>query len=300
MKFLILIIGLILSYAFVSQAFAKAFIINKGIYGDDDRVMTKDLTVEQSFEKKVASVVFAQIPKWRITEETKDSIAIKTKSLASGLNFCPDEKFSDLPVVSSCSAFLVGPDLIMTAGHCVSDKFDCQKNYWVLDYDDASGFVAPLGEVSFSKEKIYSCSKLIISAETPKLDFAIIKLDRAIIDRAPLEVRRIGKVNDFDELAVVGHPLGLPKILASNAEILKNSLPYSFVTNADTFSGNSGSPVINRRTLLVEGILIRGDEDYTMDLDLGCNRSSHCTDFECKGETVQRTSVLPLKLIPRI
>jgi hypothetical protein len=37
---------------------------------------------------------------------------------------------------------------------------------------------------------------------------------------------------------------------------------YAFLTNLDTFYGNSGSPVFNLNTLLVEGILVSGDSDY--------------------------------------
>ncbi|MBC7538691.1 MAG: trypsin-like peptidase domain-containing protein, partial [Bacteriovorax sp.] len=253
-----------------------------------------EIQIEQS------RAVLAQVPKWRITSEDKTSISIKTKSLASGMNFCSDEKFSDLPLVSSCSAFLVGPDLLLTAGHCVKDKSDCQNSYWILDYNDIAGFDNSTGTTVFQKDNIVTCAQILSRSENPKLDYALIKLNRKITDRTPLKIRRLGTVDSADSLLVIGHPMGLPKIMADQALIRDNSLTYTFVTNADTFSGNSGSPVINPATQMVEGILVRGDEDFKMDLDLGCNRSFHCYGPECKGETVQRTTVLPLKLIPKI
>lgn len=285
---------------FGSNDSRAAYLFDKGIYGDDNRRLVSEIDPESEKEQIAeAHVVFAQIPKWRITSEDGDSISIQTKSLASGMNFCPDEKFSDLPITSSCSAFLVGPDLILTAGHCVKDKYECQKNFWVLDYNDASGFVGTSGSVNFSKSNVFSCSQIISSAENQKLDYALIKLDRKV-DRSPLKIRRSGKIDNKDSLLVIGHPMGLPKILTNEAIIRDNSLEFTFKTNADTFSGNSGSPVINPKTQLVEGILIKGDEDFEMDIETGCNRSFHCFANECKGETVQRITTLPLKLIPKI
>lgn len=275
--------------------------VEKGIYGDDNRKLVSELSIDsQKKEIEQSRSVLAQIPKWRVTSEDSQSIQIETKSLAAGMNFCADEKFSDLPLVSSCTAFLVGPDLLLTAGHCVKDKYECQKNYWVLDYNDAMDFTAPNGTVKIKKENIVSCSQLISISENTKLDYALLKINRKLTDRTPLAIRRVGKVSDSDSLAVIGHPMGLPKIMADQADIRNNTLTYTFLTNADTFSGNSGSPVINSKTHIVEGILIKGDEDFQMDLDLGCNRSFHCLADECKGETVQRTSVLPLNLIPKI
>lgn len=277
------------------------FIVDKGIYDDDNRQLVSELdSLHDGRELKLSRSVFAQVPKWRIVSENKESISVQTKSLSGGLNFCPDEKFSELPLVSSCTAFLVGPDLILTAGHCLKDKYECQKNYWVLDYDDAAGFVGPNGSATFNKENVYSCSQILSSSENTKLDYALIKLNRAVVDRPIFNIRRTGKVENNAKLLVIGHPMGLPKILASESIVRSNLLPNTFVTNADTFSGNSGSPVINSETHIVEGILVRGDDDFKMDLDLGCNRVYKCIGSDCRGETAQRTTVLPLKLIPKI
>lgn len=293
---------LTLCFAILVSFETSAYLItDKGIYDNDNRRLVSELDSDfESLEIDLSKAVLAQVPKWRITTENKDYISIQTKSLSRGLNFCPDEKFSNLPVVSSCSAFLVAADLILTAGHCLKDKYECQKNYWVLDYDDQSGFDGIIGLASFKKENVYSCSEIVSWSVNTKLDYALVRLNRKIVDRSPLNIRRTGKVEDNDSLFVIGHPMGLPKILANEAIIRNNSQINTFVTNADTFSGNSGSPVINSKTHKVEGILIRGDLDFGMDIDQGCNRIFHCFGNECRGETVQRTTVLPLKLIPEI
>lgn len=273
--------------------------IDKGIYGDDNRRLVSELEESEDSLKELSRSVLAQVPRWRVTSEDKFSYTIQTKSLEKGLNFCPDEKFASLPLVSSCSAFLIASDLLLTAGHCVKDKFDCQKNFWVLDYNDDLGFAADGKNVRIDKEKVVTCDKLISLQENSRLDYALIKINRKVEDRKNFSIRKIGKVSNDATLSVIGHPMGLPKIIAGQARIRNNSLPYTFSTNADTFSGNSGSPVVNTETLQVEGILIRGDSDFQMDLDLGCNRAYHCADNECKGETVLRTTELPFKFFPR-
>jgi V8-like Glu-specific endopeptidase len=303
MKFLYLILSMIFWHYLI---FAEARVlfnesIEKGIYGDDNRKLVSELNKKRNkVQIQQARSVLAQVQKWRITNEDSTTISIQTKSLSNGINFCSDEKFSDLPIVSNCTGFLVGSDLLLTAGHCVSNQSECKNNYWILDYEDASEFENSNETVVFKKEKIVSCEKILSWSLNSKLDYALIKLNRKIVDRTPLKIRRKGIVKTENPLLVIGHPLGLPKIMADKAIIRDNTLPYTFNTNADTFAGNSGSPVIDPSTQIVEGILLRGGEDFSMDFILGCNRSFHCLDNECKGETIQRSTVLPLKLIPKI
>lgn len=272
--------------------------LDKGIYGDDNRRLVSEVDDAENI-KELSRAVLAQVPRWRVTSEDNTSYTISTKSLAAGMNFCPDEKFADLPLVSSCTAFLIASDLMLTAGHCVKDKFDCQKNFWVLDYDSDLGFSEKNPAVKIDKQNVVTCEKLLSVQENAKLDYALIKINRKVVDRKPLSMRKFGKISNNANLEVIGHPMGLPKIVANEARIRNNSLPFTFVTNADTFSGNSGSPVINVNTHQVEGILVRGDSDFQMDLDLGCNRPYHCLDNECRGETVVRTTELPFKFFPR-
>lgn len=273
---------------------------DKGLYGDDDRKLISELDLILDAKiLKYGESVLAQIPNWRMKSD-KETIFVKTRDLKYGLNVCEGERFLEQPLVSSCSAFLVGPDLIVTAGHCVKDKYDCKKQTWVLDYDSPADFTGPEGTITFSKEKAYSCKELLNWSENNNLDYALIKLDRPVEGRVPLKVRRDGKTSASEVLMVIGHPLGMPKMLADNILIRDNSQTYFFKTNADTFSGNSGSPVIGKSSGLVEGFLVRGDDDFKMDLDFGCQRMSRCGNKDCRGESVQRATYLPFKNIPKI
>jgi len=273
----------------------------KGIYGDDNRRLVSELNpADDSKVINTSKAVLAQLPLWRISSESETDYYIEAKSLSGSMNLCSDEKFGQLPLISNCSAFLVGPDLLLTAGHCLKEVNDCQKNIWILDYDDQSGFDEGLSTVKLSKSKTVKCNQIVSWVVNSKLDYALLRINKKFNDRPFLKLRREKKVTNSDSLYVVGHPMGLPKIVADQARIRDNSLINTFVTSADTFSGNSGSPVVNTVTHLVEGILIKGDADFVMDFDMGCNRAYHCLNNECTGETVLRSGVLPLNLIPKI
>ncbi len=283
------------------RVFAQEGIINKVIYGDDNRRSLSELDAERDAKLiEFSGSVLAQIPNWRINQSNRNLIEVKTKDLSTGINFCTEEKYAQLPSVSSCSAFLVGPDLILTAGHCVKDKYDCKKQTWVLDFNSAPDFISPQGSVFFNRDQSYQCAELVSWSNNGKLDYSLVRLDRIVASRKPLAIRRSGKVDMMENLAVIGHPLGLPKVFADNIWVRTNDLTYTFKTNADTFSGNSGSPVIGLDSGLVEGMIVRGEDDFELNLDSLCQLSKKCSDKECRGETVLRSSVLPLKLIPKI
>jgi hypothetical protein len=91
--------------------------------------------------------------------------------------------------------------------------------------------------------------------------------------------------------------LGLPKIVTDQAFLRGNLLNKTFTISSDTYSGNSGSPVIDSETSLVEGILVKGDQDFEMDYLSGCKRSVHCDDNTCTGETVLRSASIPLSFL---
>ncbi|HAU89128.1 MAG TPA: serine protease, partial [Elusimicrobia bacterium] len=69
-----------------------------------------------------------------------------------------------------------------------------------------------------------------------------------------------------------------------------------FVADLDTFGGNSGSPVFNTRTKKIEGILVRGDEDF-LDSPAGCTTMATYEQTGGRGEDVTKISEVE-KYIP--
>ncbi|ATH07738.1 hypothetical protein BIY24_07200 [Halobacteriovorax marinus] len=267
-------------YITISSSFADA---PKVVYGIDNRVESEEFS-DQRFSSAASSVA-GMVWNKKLTQSQDNSEVLNFKKLSMQLyyNVCKEERFSDQIPLPTCTAFLVGPDLLLTAGHCINDETQCKQNTWIFDYTK--------GTQAINKDNAYSCKKLIdrkLNTNTVNVkDYALIQLDREVTNREPLKLRRDGKVKRNTPLIVIGHPVGLPLKIADGAKVsgfkfsdlihpitsLKKRKNY-FVTNTDTYIGNSGSPVFNEETGDVEGILIQGKKDFYYTGE-DCLRSIH-------------------------
>lgn len=258
----------------------------KVIYGEDDRVEVHESNIHGI--RELSRSVALKVPNRRINFEYDGLMANITKGQMGPTKYmCLDEKFYYQQVPGNCTGFLVGEDLLLTAGHCARSNYDCGNNSWVfdyrIDYSDSNNSAYVLGE------NVYKCSEVLATefeVDAYYMDFSLIRLERVVDNRSSLKLRESGKVDKKDELFVIGHPLGLPQKVADNGFIIDDSSELTFVTNLDSMMGNSGSPVINKSSGLVEGILVRGEEDFVWDED--CQRSRVCKTGECSGESVIR------------
>jgi V8-like Glu-specific endopeptidase len=272
---------------------------DKAIYGNDDRLDFTEIT--NPIHQKWALATAAMISKFTAREDYQNPDVFKIKSkMLSQNGVCEYQRFARQMTASDCSGFLISPDTLVTAGHCVRHKQDCKDWYWIFDY--RSGY-APEGyhryregrTIYIHKKSVYSCKKIIKTAVTNStgLDFAVIKLDRAVTDREPLRIRRKGDVSINANLVIAGYPSGLPVKVADNAKVRssEDNHPY-FVATTDSFTGNSGSAVINEDTGLVEGILVRGEQDYEYQKSKGkrCLMPVVCEEDQCQGEEVTKIS----------
>lgn len=224
---------------------------NKAIIGADDRV--------EYFEAAPAVKGMA------------DAVAaLVLKKEAQGVQgdppvpLCKSEPFHDQPALAFCTGFLVGEDLVATAGHCINPD-SCSKTLFFFDFAvKAPGEIpAGLGPLSAA----YSCKEVIVSRYTEKSrddDMALVRLDRPVKDRKPLPLNTSGVlVAEGTPVLTIGHFLGVPLKISLNGDVrVSRSLPETykqiwFTTSLDTFPGNSGGPIINAATGLVEGINVR-------------------------------------------
>lgn len=160
-------------------------------------------------------------------------------------------------------------------------------------YDDCAnvafvfGYTAPVGgdaPASVPTANVYSCTSVIKWEAPVGKDIALVRIDRAVTGRTPVPVRRVGKVQNTAPLLLLGHPDGMPLKLAGGAFIKQNNLADFFGTNADSFHGNSGGPVVNASTGLLEGVVSKGNNDYTVDQAAACLRVDTCSDTAgCTG-----------------
>lgn len=264
----------------------------KVVYGDDNRVFVEDSPNELYQKLALSTAVQIKSNKIKMLDDSGEYYTVNPEQLKdSFINACEDETFSDVVNAGNCSGFLVGEDLLVTAGHCMRSQYDCNNGVWAFNYESSvlgDGTLLP-------SEDVYKCKEIINQSlsHRSKNDFALIKLDRVVANREPLKVRTEGRVEIGTELVVIGHPSGLPKIVADGAQVRDDQNDFFFKANLDTFGGNSGSAVFNAKTGVVEGILVRGERDYYMDYEAGCNRVYKCEDGGCRGEDVTRITVIP-------
>jgi V8-like Glu-specific endopeptidase len=267
------------------QAIAKS----KVVYHYDSRLDVQDSP--NAAYRELAKSTAAQIS-WSDLDLDERGVKFrKTETLAQVFNICPSERFADQPAMANCSGFLVGPDLLVTAGHCVvpasSGGDQCDKFAWVFDYTRES-------KGKFRSESVYGCKEVLDHAldSTTKKDYALIRLDRPVLDRPYLEVRTEGEVEVGTDLFMAGHPSGLPTKVADGATVRESNHAEFFKTDLDAFGGNSGSAVMDAQTGVVEGILVRGASDYEYS-SKGCYEVNFCEDaggFGCGGESVSRVT----------
>ena len=282
----------------VQASLLHGFVPSKAIYGDDDRFEAinhpNQHLVEQS--RSVAAMVHANK---LILSETPGIIDFKKSTLDEVMKngLCPGERYAEQYSLATCSGFLIASDTILTAGHCVENEKDCVRYKWVFDFDNHSEH--------FTQNNVYSCKKVIKQALVDRRrtlkDYSIVQLDRSVVGRPPLNYNNTGLIKSSHTLAVIGHPMGLPLKIASNGKsqkwnddekkhFLSNIFKkfWFFRANLDSFAGNSGSPVINTNTQLVEGILIKGAPDYTLTYEFGepCQKAVIYPDHDIEAEEV--------------
>jgi hypothetical protein len=230
------------------------------IYGADDRreIYESNFTAMARAESVAALVPNLESSLWEAPA-------------SAAANPCPDVRFAEQPSVVACTASLVGPNLLLTAGHCARN-LDCETLSAVFGFyyegEDQPHVIA--------QQDVFHC-KTVLALEVPStlaaLDYAWIELDRPVTQRRPVPIESVASaLESADEVWALGFAEGKPMKWHPGGVILDagtDSLE-SFSTDLDLFVGSSGSPLFDRRGTLV-GIASAGQSDYGMSIEDACN-----------------------------
>ncbi len=262
----------------------------KVIYGVDDRIDVYEETAPEQLAHVRATC--GLISKSSLFLNGDGTYTITTRAYSVSRDLCPSEPFASQPAAMFCTGFMVGTRRITTAGHCLgADDIDNVAIVFGFEMLDAS---TPVTTVN--ADQVYFPTTIISQADDGALDYCVVDVDRDITSpgAAPLPLRTEGTIALGEQVGVIGHPAGIPMKIAfgSSTVVTANDDANYFEANLDTYGGNSGSPVFNQSSGLVEGILVYGADDFISAEENGepCQVSNELDD-SAGSEGVTRSSV---------
>jgi hypothetical protein len=255
----------------------------KAIYGTDDRMDIFQLPAGPNLDDVDSVVALFQAA--AVMDNGNGTSTLQTQNFGTARNLCAGERFREQPTGAFCSGFLVAPDIIATAGHCVNANNVANVRF-VFGFRMRN---ATTTETVINNAEIFRGVAVIGRQEVLNgPDWALVRIDRPVTNHRIVRIRRSGQIGDTQAVHVIGHPSGLPTKFAGGAAVRDNQPNAFFVANLDTYGGNSGSPVFNSDTHEVEGILVRGESDFVQQGN--CMVSLVCPTTGCGGEDCTRTT----------
>lgn len=292
------------------------------IFGHDDRQM---LSQAPSLYAARAQGIGMFLSKNAMTETSPGVFKQDFMTVKESIDLCENERFAKAPASPvTCSGFLVGEDLVMTAGHCVildsnqsshqADLF-CENFTWVFDVDDLPGHSAD----HVPAENIYDCEKIIFatndtSVEDDRIhfrpDWALMKLKRKTT--RPYYRVSSAEVPVGTTMYNLGHQMGSLTMYTPGRKISDTELYHR--TNIDAFAGASGSPTFTEDGV-VHGILVSGYPASFVDRIVengsarprACAAINHCDDngqncgfddkYDIPGTHIQKITPEMVRLI---
>jgi hypothetical protein len=224
------------------------------IYGEDNRL---DMYKVRNIGVRENALAVGSLWYDNQIRRNGDIYELLVSGYGSTYGLAPREPFRDQVIGPHCTVFLVAPDIVVTAGHCLNSNDFLEKyvifGFRMIDQKNCTTIV--------NRKNVYKVKKIIAhQLRNDGMDYAIIKLDRKVEHIIPLRVSD-KEVKKGDWLYVLGHPCGLPLKYAPCARVMSTSNKIYFNASLDTYGGNSGSPVFNDSGDVV-GILVRGETDF--------------------------------------
>lgn len=269
---------------------------DKGIFGKSKAIYVTDNRYDAYLAKgavrEAARSTAALISTEHLRRQGNEYVINHNMTLQQ-TGWCASEPFASQPVTSTCTAFLVADNTLVTAGHCLRDSqgnnIPLNSYYVVFGFQMNSKNQA---QTRFPARDVYRMSRELEVKKNLSEDWAVVELDRRVTNRKVFEFEA-DEVAEGTPLVIFGYPNGLPLKIAGGGTVKRNDYQQNvFDTDLDSYRGNSGSPVLNAQALkqgrfVVEGILVSGATDSRPSgkckVSITCesaqldNRTGHCS-----------------------
>ena len=162
----ILLLILTLSIVWIPACAFRPAIMSGGVgddvsvYGIDDRVDVGSTSVQVQFAAKAVGALirrpklFDLGPAYDYNKKSFQSVYKE-----GGKPLCEDENFRDQNILAFCTGFLIAPNLMLTAGHCIKTQADCDGTQIAFDFETSSE--KKFGPDLLAKKNTYGCKNLI-------------------------------------------------------------------------------------------------------------------------------------------
>jgi V8-like Glu-specific endopeptidase len=236
------------------------------IYGNN--TLNDYYKIDKSLQQ-IADSVVAIMDKTAIAydEATGKYKTLTLTTVNARMNLSNGATFSGQKSLSFCSGALVSENLVLTAGHCISNDagnphyFD--KVYVVFGWRQSG---KGKYNTTFTQDQVYEVDRLLAHKLTGSIgnmdsyrDYALISLKRPVSGRSPLAIER----SHGEGLAVgsyvfaSGYPMGMSVKVTDPADATIKAIgKHGYATDLDAFGGSSGGPVFDSYTRRICGVVI--------------------------------------------
>jgi len=146
----------------------------KAIYGGDSRKEHSAMPLEWRVVGNATAMV---VDKQALVFDS-DGVFRYERSLSSRLNGdCEGNpvRFNDQPTPGRCTATLIAPNMVATAGHCIAPHL-CVR----LDFIFGATSESMVLGSHFASSLRYSCASVEVSVSSGGQDWAVVRLDRSV------------------------------------------------------------------------------------------------------------------------
>lgn len=278
---------------------------SRAIYGEDDRLEPSQLAAQSSHPRpdllaKAVKATAALVYRKNLLPLAGGRFRLKLRPYTpGGKPLCEGQNFAKQRVGAHCTSFLIAPNLVATAGHCIKwedvNSLDRSRNTFAIVF----GFEMKDGRErdEFRPEDVYEIKSVVEhfldgSGNTLR-DFAVVELDRDVPDAVAEPLRLAGRagltVRAKTRLGVIGYPSGLPAKVSfsdkSVSQAMEEGSDTMFRAQLNTFKGNSGSPTLFwDQPDVVAGILVQGEQDFIPTQDNCWVHAIYKSDELCNGK----------------